>query len=810
MGTRTGDAGTDLVLVTDRNIVVIDSENTHTEVYTFDTTEETRRAQFAEVAGVMFITTTTGAFPGRPEKLLELRELDCRDCRVPMLPSILAETATDISDGGLGSTGPRVYCYRWAYEMADGGFGPPSSPMFFSVGVASNDGWRIRFAIQDYPDSDNPAYDSGLWSDRIRGIALFISQGVDATGTGDLQKASEQPLFYAGSFGSVLAGSLVLYEGTEEALSSGLVMETDNLWQHNVSAGACFSYNQTLILGDAGYDFRKPNALLYVPGSFRTRQLPGDYAVILSVEIRTNKGAFVRYSDPVYVDAGIASSISMRGVYNFASSSWSQTAVCYPDPRVVSISVWVDNDGSGGFNFHSEHAAAKSAGGNLSYATIPALDLTASLGALLDEGTRLDDRDPNRILVSREFTPYNLPASRAVYSNRSDSDAVIAFAANTATSEEGQYGEAPVIALGAETVRGLRLAPVTVDAMFSGAFPIAEKGLVGRNAYTNSEGIVFYASADGVWTLAPHISRRPVSWSVQSDGATDDIMSDLGENTVMEFIDDNRGNRDLWVFTTRRAWVYATEYGRWFTVDRRRSAAVRDGNSLYTYDVVSKSIQEEVQHPNDGSVGVASLMRLETYPLRMGLPSGTWRRLYRFGIRMRKAIDQISYRITDPVSRDELSGISDLTTQGDLDNAGVEYESVTTIVDEEVEAIGYAEVTGAGSVEVTGSGFLEVVTGAVVVDGHKRFPRASSYEATDEFPLEVIEDGEAIVHGADTMVVANGVLQSETTDVQSFNAALCREPIVSIEARGKFGQAVEAISFDIEPRYMHRARKQNY
>ena len=814
IGTRTGDAGTDLVLVTDRDIVVIDPENTHSTVFEFETIDATRRAQFAEVAGTLFITTVTGAFPGAPEHLLELRGLDCREYGFPRLPAVWCSAVTDISDGGLGSSSSRrMYAYRWAYELPDGSLGPLSQPRFFAVGVPANDGWRAKFIIQKYPDTNNPHDNPSAWSGTIKGIALYISQGVDYTGGNDIEKAMDQPLFYAGSFTSEMPElDEVNYSGSESELVSGALLETDSLTQHDIDAGACFSYNQSLILGDVQYDFRPLNSIISFASYSPSRQNDTDYAVKIGVEIRTNKGSFLRYSDPVYIVSGGVASVTPSSAYSHVSGSTGaiQGSLIYPDPRVVSFTVWVDNDNSGGFNLHSTHAASRSDGGNCSYALTGALDLTTTLGALLDEGSRSYDRDPNRIVASGSFLPYRLPAARALYSGRDDFDAVLAFAANTMTSEEGQYGSAPLLVLGRSTVRGLSLADPATGILFSATFPISTKGLVARGAIANSEGLVFYASADGIWSLSPHIGERPLSWSVQSDGATEDIMDDLDENTVMEFVDDNRGNRDLWVFTSSRAWVFATEYGRWFTADRRRSAAIRDGNALYTYDTVSRAIMEEVQHPNDGSLGVATQMEIETHPLRMGLLGGSLRRLYRFGVYQRKAFDQLHYAIYDPLDESDVSEMKNLTTEGDSDSEPTTYETETVIVDEEVTAAPYAITEGAGSVEVTGAGHLEAVGVSVIVDGHKTFPRVDSYEVVEDIDLEVTSSEGLVVQGVEGALIDSGVLQSDRTDIQGLGAAICRDPFVIVTARGKFGQAVESMAFDFEPRNAHRPRKRNY
>src|SRR5690606_20472189 len=96
---------------------------------------------------------------------------------VPDLPYVEVTNDTEVAAGGLSDSS--VYGYRIAWVMEDGSFGPPSAPIFFSLGAntGGNTGWSVDFQYIAHPSSDNPT-DSTYWGAKIRGLAIFMTEAI--------------------------------------------------------------------------------------------------------------------------------------------------------------------------------------------------------------------------------------------------------------------------------------------------------------------------------------------------------------------------------------------------------------------------------------------------------------------------------------------------------------------------------------------------------------------------------------------------------------------------------------------------------
>ena len=741
-------------------------------VYTFSATDATRKAQFARVGTRVYIAVSSGADPGEPDITLLLDDTTCKRLYLPDLPTLEITNWADTTEGGLTTVG--VYGYRWAYEFKDGTIGPVSQPTFFILTTPTN-GWKLTFTLTDYNTSDNPIDDS-WWGSEIAAIVIYISDpvGFDSSDTYDL--ILNAPFYRALTWGApsehTVGTETITYSGTNTTLVAGETLDATNLMQHHVEAAATFSYNQQFVLGDVQYDFRKPDALTTFVDSLADRALGTDYAVKLLVTIRTNTGDYSRISEPVYYAVGDATAVDLRGMFGVAWDS----AVFYPDRRAVSMSIYTDHNDDGVFELldlgTSDWATYElTPGDTVAYDWSPTqLDLTnnAGTGATMpDEATTnaTRDHDPNRMLVSEPFAPRDLPARLALYVSVSDADPIMGFAANTVPVSEGQYGETPLLVLNRRTVKALVL-DSTGGVLFARAVPLAERGSISRYGFTNGEGVVFFASDDGVWTLTPQQSPSPLSAKIHGHESIADILDDLDFDTALAYIDDARGHREVWVGTGARTWAYSLGYGRWFTMNRLRDAFHRIGSSLYGHDTESSEIVEEVRHPNDGidydGRGTAVYFELVTRPMTLGADPGQVKRIYRVAIRQRVGTDYLNYAIYSDIGEGELTDDEDLAvTTARTVPAGSRLVAVDTLT-----------VDTGGTIDVYGDVY--------------------------------------VVGSTEGALVASGILNADPYDVQGQAQGLCRDIYAVITGKGKMGQGIEAIEFDHEPRLSHRPRKRNF
>ena len=812
IGRQQLDGATKLVVVTTEKVWLVDPDSPSgaVAVYTFDSISATRKVQFADVGTRTYIATSTGAFPETPECLLMLIGTTCRKVYFPQLPQVEATGATDVTGGGLNpdSTFGAVYGYRWAYVLRDGTVGPPSRPSFFHLDNPSSDGWKMEFTINGYPDSDNPADDS-WWTDEVEGIALYMSGAVKIERTDVLDAIMGAAFYRVGDFPGVAALTQLETTVTDAELVSGETLDDDNLWQHDLEASAAFSYNEQLVLGDAQYDFRRPNTMAQFDLGSKNRTLSTDYAWRLGVTIKTAKGTFQRIGDPVYTLSG-ATTVKARGVYSFPSTAWQDGMLVYPDRRVTQFQIYVDNNNDGAFELLATYTAQRV--GNLSYASVASIDLTGSLTTAmpdLDTIHATRDRDPNRVLRSEAFQAQRMPAANALYSAVSDSDAVIAFQANTLPISEGQYGDAPLIVFGRHTTRALEM---DASGALTRAIPLAQKGVVSRYGVTNGDGVIFVAAEDGIWTYTPGLSTEPVSAPVHAREATADLIDDLDSDTTLAYIDDGRGNREVWVGTASKTWAYSVGYRRWFTLDRKRVAFLRHRYSLYGYDAEAGDLVEEVRHNNDGidvdGRGSAASFSIVTRPMTMGVEPGQVRRIYRISIRQRNGLDYLHYALYDPIEDGEVGGEVDAALVSDVEGT-VLAASVSTAA-AALEYQRFVTVDGAVELEVSGSGTMTVTTPEYEIPEWQRLVAVDSLNLADDGDNVLVYGDLFVVGQSEGALVAAGSLSASVTDIQGHDASLCRDAYLILTGKGRMGQGIESIDFDLEPRLSHRPRKRNY
>lgn len=778
IGQQVLNTATNLIVVTSSSIYVVDpaSPGAPTLVYTFSAADTTRRAQFSQVGPRVYIAVSNGDSPEAPEILLLLDGTTCRRLYSPPLPNLFCETTTYVAaiNNGLNPAASSYYGYRWAWQFKDGTIGPPSQPLWVLIPhyASAADGTTLTFELGDYDSSDNPV-DNTFWAGEIIGIAVYMTEAIDPTGAAYESQLKNAPYYqifvWKDPANHTVPGELYTYTGQDSDIVGGEVLDTGNLWQHHVAAGATFSYNQALILGDVGYDFRKPDAMIAFLNAQSTQLLPGDYGVRLGVTIVTATGTYQRISDPVWFPAASAGAVTFKGYYSDAAAAWTAAVAVYPDARATQLAVYVDDDNDDVYELlttidleRGSDAAYNFAPGTLNLTAVPATPAMPDETAL----NAVNDRDPNRMLVSRTYQPLDMPAELALYVSTWDGDAIMAFAANTVPVSEGQYGQMPLLVVNRWTCKALEI-DTTGAMLFSRALPLAERGTVSRDGVTNGEGIVFFASDDGIWTLTPQQATHPLSAPVHAFEAVADILDELDDETTLAYIDDGRGNREVWVGTGSRTWAFSLRYGRWFTMSRVRRAYFRQGYSLYGYDPGIGDLTEELRHNNDGidygdGRGTAVTFSLVTRPMTLRAEPGQVRRIYRFAVRQRVGCDSLEYAIFSPVGEGELTA-----------DEAVALTTVRTIgAGERFAAVDTLTISGSGQLVVYGDTF--------------------------------------VVGSTEGALVAAGSIIADPSFVDGQVQGLCRDVYAVITGKGKLGQGIEALEFDHEPRLAHRPRLRNF
>lgn len=771
IGRQTDDSGGKLIVVASDQVYVWDPADpaNPTSVYTFSATDATRKAQFATIGKRTVIAVSSGASPGEPDITLILEDTTCKRLEVPTQASIEITAWADTANGGLTTAG--IYGYRWAYRFTDGSIGPPSQPIF-AVLTAPTNTWKLTFYNYGYIDSNNPVDDS-YWDGEIEAIIIYLSEPYVGGASADMYEQLSNLTYYQvltwdDPGGHTVPGETIDLIVSNTELVGGETLEIDNLQQHVLEGGACFGYNQQLVLGDVQYDFRKPNPLTTFMDADLTRGAGTDYAVRLGVTIKTNTGEYSRISDPVYFTSAEAADVEAKG-YN-TGIGWDE-ALIYPDVRAVRMQIYVDHNNDGVFELFGDAEYEMTPGLDSAFNwAISNLNLTGHAGtetAMPDVTTTnaTRDRDPNRMAVSEALQPRYFPARWARYCGVDDNNPIMGFAANTMPISEGQYGTAPLVALSRYTCEALEL-DTSGAVLFSRAIPLSNRGAVSRTAFANAEGLIFFASDDGIWPLTPQLGPQPLSYKIHAHEAVADILDELDYSTSLAYIDDARGNREIWVATTAQVWAYSTKYGRWFTMNRVRGALCRDGSKLYGYDSNVGELVEEVQHNNDGvsydARGSASSFSIVTRPMTLGAEPGQVKRIYRVGFKQRVGLDFLQYSLFAPIDSPELTEDQSLalTTARTVPAGG------------RLVAVDALNINSGGSLIVYGDTW--------------------------------------VIGSTEGAVVAAGSISSDPHYIDGNPQGLCRDLYAVLSGKGKMGQQFEAFEFDLEPRYSHRPRRRNF
>ena len=466
------------------------------------------------------------------------------------------------------------------------------------------------------------------------------------------------------------------------------------------------------------------------------------YFLKIEVTLKTTKGEFRRVSEASEFADSASSDLEIFG-----------GILAYPDIRATRFRVLSSSDGvaytecldvDGGIAIYS---ATRPATGNFAYAIIPNLDLT-SQGAAFTEAASTSDHDPNRVVYTEAAKPHDVVGS-SIYVSGSDDNPVMRFEANTRPVSEGQYGYAPILCLSRRSVVALQ---VDDSGTIVSAAPIAGRGVVSRYGSCNAEGLIFMASDDGIWTLQPFMSRKPISHPVHAHEAADDLLDELSRDTALVHHDNGRGHSAVYVGgdTTH---CYALDYNEWYTLPRSRTVLFSDGMRLLGVDASEGYVVEETKEVDTGLLTPAGVpFAMKSAAIKLGAP-GFLKRLLRFGVRQRVGVDEVSYTVFDPLAPNE--GPNENYTVSSDEDAFLAYTNTLTVNE---------ELTAGGDVNV-----LSELEGALI---------------------------------------AGGVLHPSVTDVRS-GEGMVHDCYFVLAGRGKPGQGIESVDVEYEVRRQHGIRRRN-
>lgn len=405
--------------------------------------------------------------------------------------------------------------------------------------------------------------------------------------------------------------------------------------------------------------------------------------VRLHIQIRTDNGTFERFG-PICLFPSVT---RLR----------QDAQLNYPDSRVEQISVYVTDDGELWY-LHSSHNTRPSEVNNLAYAIIEEdapyfnvetqeIDFTVNQdGNAFDQGTSIApdeievvnmriDWEPGRILVSESSKPREMQARRVIRINQAENDPILAFATNTRSLGEGQFGQHPVMVFSRHNITPLQVGPD--DIAFIKGEPIAvRQGAIGRYAVTNVDQAIIFASEDGVYQLGRDLislSRivhspmygHPEHMDCEEDWTVDSLPQKLSVDTCLSYYKERLYQiEEIWVSTRDFAtYAFTLEQGRWFTMkDRKRQFLLpvfhRDslmpfqalygvGQDGFLYEEANRIRQDGVLQPDAPFLPTEFIWQPSV--VHLGYP-GLRKRIRRFSIRQQNMVESLTWSLIAPIT----------------------------------------------------------------------------------------------------------------------------------------------------------------
>jgi len=317
-------------------VVVIDPNSGYaeTQVWSFSSSDSTRRATFAEVQDSTLVSIVSGSPPRTPDVTLEVIGTDATTTEWPELP--LVSVTDEALDAGIDDEDAffrGFYGFRVAWELADGTIGP-ATPMLWTFSEEFQ--WQARFEVQRY-DTPLPA----IWDDRIEHLVLICHPPTYKTEDGAPARITTRPEHNPGYIvqrqKQYDVGATFSFSAPGEDIRANPTYDGIGLAAHKIRAGTAGSYNQRALLGDVEYDLARPDIKKQLSWRDGDENAGGDdYHVLLRVTIQTQDGDVERLSEPLPFDASSIQIVSLR---------WGH--LTYPDSRAKSYEFFVSSNYNG-------------------------------------------------------------------------------------------------------------------------------------------------------------------------------------------------------------------------------------------------------------------------------------------------------------------------------------------------------------------------------------------------------------------------------------------------------------------------------
>lgn len=300
-----------------------------TSLGTLSGSDNTREIQAATVTRDTVLGVTSGAGIGSPESLRLLRGDTITELPWPQPPTFSVQwherTDENYIEGG-------TYVIRLAWRLEDGTVGPASGPLLTTTPNTSDDTrWTCEITVDGYPGGQ-PA---GGWADRVEGLTIIAHPEAATTSATDVN-APDVPGFRVSGWDAVPAvGDTTTWHASLEGIISSETYDTQTLIHHDLTAGALFTFNKRLVMGDVAYDYEKPLLEYMVDGADGGT----DFHLTMQVAIETAQGTIIRYADPLGFSSSAAQTASFR-----------QNMIFYRDSRARSWRWLVSDNYTGDFD----------------------------------------------------------------------------------------------------------------------------------------------------------------------------------------------------------------------------------------------------------------------------------------------------------------------------------------------------------------------------------------------------------------------------------------------------------------------------
>jgi len=485
-----------LVALKAGGLYVIDPGQSYAEkqLWSFSSSDSSRRATFAQVGPSLFVAVTKGTGIGTPEILLEVKGDEATPVEWPPLPvmSVQREFAGANSGPGLN---PGTALFRVAWELEDGTLGPAGPPFMERVLV---DDWKARVTVERQPPIPK------AWQSRLRQLVLMVQlptfESIENPKQGRVPRTTTRPIEnvprIVGRFKQYDPGEGYKVGSTQSEIVAREAYDGVGLKAHQVTAGAPYSYNRRLILGDTTYDLHRPDLEQMLRWEDGTQNSGGNnYWLTLEVTVETQLGDVTVTAQPLPFDSTAITQVKTRASKRFDPYKYEQGYVYYPDPRARSWRFLVSTDYAGDFEAAtwkeastpgSDRRFRKPPGGGFVYGDIgpgEPYDMTNRSGTLVDP------------LAHRRFEQSN------VDDHNSDGSPVNDFRFYNAVSQRDSSDEATIEESAGETIAFSRLDPTGSAEPQSVAFDVKLEGTIGPNNDSNAkydhEVTVEVVGADG-------------------------------------------------------------------------------------------------------------------------------------------------------------------------------------------------------------------------------------------------------------------------------------------------------------------------